>query len=120
MHCRRERENTRRAEERDVSGDGVGGLRGRISIAPALSLPLGEHKDLLITAISIVVFFCACARRNDRTSHQADVASQRHAALSERAKSAPDWTFCEARAIHNDSAAKQIGFTTSPSRDSFS
>ncbi len=34
-----------------------GGLRGGISIALALSLPLGEHKDLLITATYIVVLF---------------------------------------------------------------
>lgn len=34
-----------------------GGLRGGISIALALSLPLGEHKDLLITATYVVVLF---------------------------------------------------------------
>ena len=34
-----------------------GGLRGGISIALALSLPLGENKDLLITATYIVVLF---------------------------------------------------------------
>jgi CPA1 family monovalent cation:H+ antiporter len=32
-------------------------LRGRVSIALALSLLLGEHKDLLITATYIVVLF---------------------------------------------------------------
>lgn len=39
-----------------------GGLRGGISIALALSLPLGEHKDLLITATYIVVLFSVLAQ----------------------------------------------------------
>jgi CPA1 family monovalent cation:H+ antiporter len=34
-----------------------GGLRGGISIALALSLPLGESKDLLVTATYVVVLF---------------------------------------------------------------
>ncbi|MBI1359261.1 MAG: sodium:proton antiporter [Alphaproteobacteria bacterium] len=39
-----------------------GGLRGGISIALALSLPMGEQKDLLVTATYIVVLFSVLAQ----------------------------------------------------------